>query len=56
MIAAVEVTATQAPADLVLTWITSRPYDELDAWRALYDACHPAPAGYMGNLLDRRTA
>ena len=56
MIAAAQVTVTNPPAELVLTWITSPPYDELAAWRALYDACHPVPAGYTGNLLDRRTA
>jgi hypothetical protein len=56
MIAAVKVTVTQPPADLQLAWVTARPYDELPAWRVLYDACHPAPAGYTGSELDRRVA
>ena len=48
--------ATQPPADLVLAWITAPVYDELDAWRALYDARYPAPAGHTGSQLDRRAA
>lgn len=56
MIAAAEVKVTQPPADLVLAWVTARPYDEQAAWRALYDTRYPAPAGYTGSELDRRTA
>jgi hypothetical protein len=48
--------ATQPPADLVLAWITAPVYDELAAWKALYDARYPAPAGHTGSVLDRRAA
>lgn len=56
MTPAARVIATQPPADLVLAWITAPVYDELAAWRALYDARYPAPAGYTGSVLDRRAA
>lgn len=50
------VTVTQPPADLVLARVLADRDDELAAWRALYDACHPVPAGYTGSVLDRRVA
>jgi hypothetical protein len=43
-------------ADPQLAWVLSHRDRELDAWRALYDALHPAPAGYAGSVLDRRAA
>lgn len=55
-VAAVQAVATQPPADLVLAWLEARPYDELAAWRTLYDTRYPAPAGYTGSELDRRVA
>jgi hypothetical protein len=56
MIAAAKVTVTNPPADLVLARILADRDNELAAWRVLYDACHPAPAGYTGSALDRRVA